>query len=159
MEFKTLKQIFKHMFNFVLLCSASFSAMANVVLVDGQVRAMPPSVPNSAAYLSLENHGPEIQLIAVEADFVKDAQLHTIIEEDGMVKMREVESFTIPQNGTLTLSESGQHIMLLGLKQPLVSGESVKLTLKFDDGSELPVSLMVSKQAMTKAEGHHHHHH
>ncbi|WP_077755005.1 copper chaperone PCu(A)C [Shewanella psychrophila] len=158
MEFKTLKQIFKHMFNFVLLWGASFSAMANVVLVDGQVRAMPPSVPNSAAYLTLENHGPSIKLIAVEANFVKEAQLHTVIEEDGMVKMRQVESFTIPQHGNLTLSESGKHIMLLGLKQPLVSGESVNLILKFDNGSELPVSLKVSKQAMAKSEGHHHHH-
>ncbi|BAJ00430.1 copper chaperone PCu(A)C [Shewanella violacea] len=152
-----MKQKFKHVFSFVVLWVASFSAMANVVLVDGQVRAMPPSVPNSAAYLTLENHGPSIKLVAVEAGFVKEAQLHTVIEEDGMVKMRQVESFTIPQHGRLTLSESGQHIMLLGLKQPLVSGESVNLTLKFDNGSELPVSLMVSKQAMTKSEGHHHH--
>lgn len=133
--------------------------MANVVLVDGQVRAMPPSVPNSAAYVILENHGPEIKLVAVEADFVKEAQLHTVLEEGGMVKMREVSHFTIPQHGTLTLSESGQHIMLLGLKQPLVAGEKVKLTLKFDDGTTLPVSLMVSKLAMTKADEHHHHHH
>lgn len=159
MEFKTLKKIFKHMFNFVLLCSASFSVMANVVLTDGQVRAMPPSVPNTAAYLTLENHGPAINLIAVDADFVKEAQLHTVIEEGGMVKMRQVESFPIPQHGKLTLSESGQHIMLLGLKQPLVAGKPVQLTLKFDDGSQLPVSLMVSKQAMTKTEDHHHHHH
>ncbi len=154
-----MKQIFKHMFNFVLLWGVSCSAMANVIFVDGQVRAMPPSVPNSAAYLTLENHGSSIKLVAVEASFVKEAQLHTVFEEGGMVKMRQVESFTIPQHGRLVLSESGKHIMLLGLKQPLIPGESVTLTLKFDDGSELPVSLMVSKQAMTKSKSHHHHHH
>ncbi len=153
-----MKQIFKHMFNFILLWGVSCSAMANVVFVDGQVRAMPPSVPNSAAYLTLENHGPLIKLVAVEASFAKEAQLHTIFEEDGMVKMRQVEIFTIPQHGRLVLSESGKHIMLLGLKQPLISGELVTLTLKFNNGSELPVNLMVSKQTMSKSENHQNHH-
>ncbi len=153
-----MKRIFKQAFNFLLLSSASFTAFANVALVEGYVRAMPASVPNTAAYFTLENHGPKRQLVAVKADFVKEAQLHTIIEEDGMVKMRQVESFSIPQHGQLTLVESGEHVMLMGLKKPLVSGESVELTLEFDDGSELPISLTVSKQDMAKMKGHAHHH-
>ena len=153
-----MKRIFKQAFNLLVLSCASFASFANVALVEGHVRAMPASVPNTAAYFTLENHGPERQLVAVKADFVKEAQLHTIVEEDGMVKMRQVESFNIPQHGTLTLMESGEHVMLLGLKQPLASGTSVDLTLKFDDGSELPISLMVSKQDMAKMKGHAHHH-
>ncbi|MEC4728582.1 copper chaperone PCu(A)C [Shewanella sp. D64] len=158
MEFNTLKQIFKQVFNLFILMSISCSSLASVMFVDGYVRAMPPNVPNSAAYFTLMNHGSSVNLIGVEVAFANEAQLHTVLEEDGMVKMRQVPNFEIPEHGRLTLSESGEHVMLLGLNQPLVSGESVDLMLKFDDGSKLPISLKVSKQGMAKMDGHEHHH-
>ena len=158
MEFNTLKYLLKQVFNLVVLMSISFCTLAEVMLVDGHIRAMPPSVPNSAAYFTLMNHGSNVSLIGVEVAFAKEAQLHTVLEEDGMVKMRQVPSFEIPEHGRLTLSESGEHVMLLGLKQPLVTGESVDLILTFDDGSKLPISLMVSKQGMAKVHNHEHHH-
>ncbi|WP_065187680.1 copper chaperone PCu(A)C [Shewanella woodyi] len=158
MEFNTLKQIFKQVFNLLVLMSISFSSLASVMLVDGHIRAMPPSVPNSAAYFTLMNHGPSIKLVGVETTFTDEAQLHTVLDEDGMVKMRQVSSFEIPKHGTLALNESGEHVMLMGLKQPLVSGETLELVLTFDDGSKLPINLVVSKQGMAKVHSHDHHH-
>ncbi|MCG9697481.1 copper chaperone PCu(A)C [Shewanella sp. Isolate11] len=161
MEFKTLKHIFKHAFNFVLLSCTSFSVLANVMLVDGYVRAMPPSVPNTAAYFTLMNHGAAIKLVAVETPIAAEAQLHTLVEEDGVVKMRQQPNFAIAEHGNLNLAPSGDHIMLLGLKQPLNIGDQVDLTLTFDDGSQQLIKLRVRKQDMAQQEGdmqHHHHH-
>lgn len=156
MEFFTLKNILKQVFTSLILMTVSGSSLASVMFVDGYVRAMPPSVPNSAAYFSLMNHGSSIKLVGVDAAFANEAQLHTVLEEDGMVKMRQVPSFDIAENSTLTLSDSGQHVMLLGLKKPLVAGESLELMLTFDDGSQLPVNLIVSKQGITNMHDHHH---
>lgn len=150
---------FKHMFKFLLLSCLSFTASANVVLVDGFVRAMPASVPNTAAYFVLQNHGPNLELVSVDVDFAKEAQLHTVIEENGVVKMRQVNSFSVPMHGELRLDESGEHVMLMGLKHQLPVGQNVELVLHFNDGSQLPISLKVSKQDMAKEGGHHHHHH
>ena len=159
MEFKTLKQIFKQLFNITLLSCFSFSALAQVMLTDGYVRAMPASVPNTAAYITLENHGPATRLVAVTASFAKEAQLHTLIDEGGMIKMRQVEGFDIDSHGSLVLSESADHIMLLGLQSPLVEDSEVELTLNFADGSQQTISLPVKKQANTAESEHHHHHH
>ncbi|QLE87911.1 copper chaperone PCu(A)C [Shewanella sp. Scap07] len=147
------------MFKFLLLSCLSFTASANVVLVDGFVRAMPASVPNTAAYFVLQNHGPNLELVSVDVDFAKEAQLHTVIEENGVVKMRQVNSFSVPMHGELRLDESGEHVMLMGLKHQLPVGQNVELVLHFNDGSQLPISLKVSKQDMAKEGGHHHHHH
>lgn len=133
--------------------------MAQVVLVDGYVRAMPATVPNSAAYITIENHGDATRLVAVDAPFATEAQLHTLIEENGMIKMRQVEGFDIDSHGSLVLSESGNHIMLMGLKQPLVIDSNVKLLLKFANGSEQEISLPVKKQVEQSDDAHHHHHH
>ncbi|MCL1148221.1 copper chaperone PCu(A)C [Shewanella marinintestina] len=159
MEFMTLKLIFKQLFNIGLLSCLSFTTMAQVVLVDGYVRAMPATVPNSAAYITIENHGDATRLVAVDAPFATEAQLHTLIEENGMIKMRQVEGFDIDSHGSLVLSESGNHIMLMGLKQPLVIDSNVKLLLKFANGSEQEISLPVKKQVEQSDDAHHHHHH
>ncbi|WP_299805919.1 copper chaperone PCu(A)C [uncultured Shewanella sp.] len=154
-----MKRIFKQLFNLTLLSTISFTAFAQVVLVDGYVRAMPPSVPNSAAYITVENHGDATRLVTVDAPFAKEAQLHTLIEEDGMIKMRQVEGFDIDSHGSLVLSESGNHIMLMGLTSPLVIGSTVDMTLKFADGTKQKISLPVKKQAEQSDGAHHHHHH
>src|SRR5690606_31448115 len=133
MEFKTLKPIFKQMFNCLALSCASFSVLASVIMTEGHVRAMPDTVPNTAAYFTLENHTEKaVRLTGVSTSVAKEAQLHTIIEEQGMVKMRQVEGFDIPSHGRLILSPSGEHVMLLGLKAPLVLDQKVELQLQFN---------------------------
>ncbi len=161
MEFNRLQSFFKHAFNIVLLSCASFSSLANVMFVDGYVRAMPSSVPNTAAYITLMNHGAPIKLIAVETSVADEVQLHTLITENGVVKMRQKNSFIIAEHGTLKLAPSGDHLMLLGLKKPLNIGDKVLLTLKFDDQSQQEISLTVRKPDMDKQDGkqeYHHHH-
>lgn len=156
MEFKTLKPIFKHLFNFVVLFSLPFSAFSQVELLTGYVRAMPSSVPNSAAYLSLKNNGDAVGLVAVNTAIAKEAQLHSIIEINGMTRMREMDTFLLPSQGQLTLSETGNHIMLVGLTQTLEIGSNVDLVLLFDNGETLPVSLPVKKHHSAAAAHSHH---
>jgi periplasmic copper chaperone A len=163
MEFKTLKVIFKHLFNFLVLSSISFTAVAQVVLIEGHIRAMPASVPNTAAYFVLENPTDTLQrLVAVKTSAAKDAQLHTILEENGMVKMRQVSGFDIQPKSNLTLAATGDHLMLLSLVKPLAIGDKVTLELIFDQGEPQQIELQV--QGAEKAEAqelpnsHHHHH-
>lgn len=73
--------------------------------------------------------------------------------------MKQQMSFTIAAHGNLELAPSGDHVMLLGLKQPLKVNEDVDLTLKFDDGTEQVISIKVTKQDMTKQHGEMEHHH
>ena len=154
-----MKLIFKQLFNIGLLSCLSFTTMAQVVLVDGYVRAMPATVPNSAAYITIENHGDATRLVAVDASFAAEAQLHTLIEENGMIKMRQVEGFDIDSHGSLVLSESGNHIMLMGLTEPLAVDSEVEMTLEFADGTVQEISLPVKKQAPQSDDAHKHHHH
>ncbi|WP_299491198.1 copper chaperone PCu(A)C [uncultured Shewanella sp.] len=156
MEFKTLKPIFKHLFNFVVLFSLSFSALGKVELLTGYVRAMPASVPNSAAYLSLKNLGEATDLVSVKTDAAKEAQLHRLIDDNGMIKMRQADKFALPEKGQLTLLETGNHIMLIGLNQPLEVGNTVDLVLLFDNGESLPVTLPIKKQHSAVAAHSHH---
>lgn len=159
MEFKTLKLISKFVISLHLVfIFVTFNSQAKVMLMDGFVRALPASVPNSAAYVTLHNKGEYTELIAVKTDIAKEAQLHTLIEEDGLVKMRQVANFALPANGMLTLAPSGDHIMLMGLNKSLVLNKKVNLTLIFENGESLPISLPVLAPKMHHMESEHHLH-
>ena len=160
MEFKALTTIFKHLFNILIFACFSSSVLAQeLVLTSGYIRAMPASVPNSAAYFTLENHGAPTRLVAVSSDIAKEAQLHTVLEEDGVVKMRQVEGYNIASHDSLILSPAGNHIMLLGLKAPLTLDEKVALTLTFADGQSMTIELPVAKTAPMSDHNEHHHQH
>ncbi|MGL4476225.1 MAG: copper chaperone PCu(A)C [Shewanella sp.] len=153
----TLRTKIKQLFTAFGISVVSLGSYAEVTFDQGHVRAMPPSAPNTAAYLSLSNKGDKnVKLVGVRTDIARESQLHTIIEQDGVVKMRQIHELTIAPQHSLTLSAGGDHIMLLGLKTQLTLGQSVGLQLQFDDGQTLDVSLPV--MAIGAEETHHQHH-
>ncbi|WP_256261066.1 copper chaperone PCu(A)C [Shewanella sp. NIFS-20-20] len=144
---------------FAAFCISLFTlpALADIALLDGHVRAMPPSVPNTAAYFRLANQGDKpVRLINVTSTAAKDTQIHTIIEQDGLVKMKRISGLDLMPSETLVLNAGGDHIMLLGLTEPLVIGQQVPLQLQFDDGQQLDILLPVT--AIAVDDGHQHHH-
>ncbi len=152
--------IFKQLFKVILLAGISASAFAsNIMLEQGYIRAMPASVPNTAAYLTLSNHGPATELVSASTPVDREAMLHTLIEEDGLVKMRHVAAFPLPEHGQLTLQSSGDHIMIMGLKAPLQLGQKVPVTLGFANGETLNIELEVKSPHDAPAAQEHHHHH
>jgi len=63
---------------------------------------------------------------------------------DGVMRMRPIEGgLEIPSGGAVELKPSGMHLMLIGLKRPLVAGENVTVTLIFADGTRLETPLEV----------------
>jgi copper(I)-binding protein len=57
--------------------------------------------------------------------------------------MRPVEAIEIPAGQTVTLQPGGFHLMLIGLKEPLIQGQAVPVTLRFERAGEVPVMLAV----------------
>ncbi|MBM7070690.1 copper chaperone PCu(A)C [Shewanella sp. 202IG2-18] len=158
MEFRTLKKIMKISISLLIISGFSLHTFAaQISLVSGHVRALPPTVPNTAAYFTLKNEGANVKLIKAETPVAKEAQLHTLIEENGVVKMRQVPSYNLKAHSQLVLTSSGNHIMVMGLKQPLKVGQMVPLTLYFSDGTKKIIKLPVEK--VKQEMDHHHHHH
>lgn len=100
---------------------------------------------NSAAYMVIRNTGGEPdKLIAASTDVAKTVELHTVIEEGGVMRMRQVEGgIDIPANGEVVLKPGGFHVMLIGLTRDLNAGDSVQLTLTFEKAGEIPVTAQV----------------
>jgi hypothetical protein len=64
----------------------------------------------------------------------------------GMVmKMRPISGVDIPAGQPVSLKPGGEHIMLMGLSQPLREGQSFPLTLDFEKAGPRTVTVTVEK--------------
>lgn len=103
---------------------------------EAYARAVPPGQSNSAMFMDLTNDsGTDRAVVGAESPVCKTAELHTHIHQGGMMMMRRIDRIDLPAGKTVALQPGGLHVMLIGLKRPLVPGESVDLTLIFADGS------------------------
>lgn len=107
-------------------------------------RATAPSAPNGAAYLVLNGTGGGSDRLVSAATPVADkAELHTHLMDNGVMKMRPVDAIEVTPGSPTALQPGGLHIMLLGLKQPLVKGKAFPLTLTFEKAGPVTVQVDV----------------
>ncbi len=86
--------------------------------------------------MTLENTSKENRaLVAAESTAAGVVELHTHVNEDGVMKMRKIDKIDIPAGETVTLKPGGLHVMLIGLKENLAPGQEVHMNLIFDNGS------------------------
>lgn len=101
-----------------------------------------------AAYFSVVNNGHgDDRLLAASTDVADAAELHTHIKDGDVMRMRRIDAIDLPAGATTALQPGGLHVMLLGLKAPLQSGEVFPLTLSFANAGDVTVEVQVKDVA------------
>lgn len=125
------------------------TAADEVDIIDPWAREVPPVMSTSAGFLSLKNTGSvEHKLVSASSDGAGMVELHTHINNNGVMQMRPVENIPVAPGETAELKPGGLHIMLMMLKETLVAGERLNITLHFEDGSSKQVQAEVRKYQM-----------
>ena len=123
------------------------SAFAEGLMVkDPYARAARPNAPTGAAFMKLINHSDQdITLMGVSSDVAKRVELHAHIDNgEGVMKMSEIEGgITIPAGEMHMMNRGGDHVMMMGLTQSLVDGETFSVTFEFENGAEMVVEIPV----------------
>ena len=123
-------------------------------------RELPPVAPNGAAYFRVENGGEKAaRIVSARSPIADRAELHTHDMEDGVMKMRHVHSVEVPAQGGVSFEPGGLHVMLMGLKEPLVAGESFPLALGFQEAGEIEVVVEITAGEMPDRSGEGNHKH
>ncbi len=129
-----------------LLLATNLQA-ADVEVVEPYARATAPGQMNSAAFMQLKNTGTATRVIGASSTAAEAVELHTHQNDQGVMRMRQIEAIDLPANETITLAPGGLHIMLIGLPQALAAGSTVDLKLEFEDGDsrtlEVPVQMVM----------------
>jgi copper(I)-binding protein len=128
-----------------LPCSA-IAADPALMIHDPYVRLAPPNAPASGAFMVISNSGKQARkLIKAASPAARTVELHNHINDNGVMRMREVANIEIKASGQTELKPGSYHVMLIGMHQPLKEGDTIPITLSFDDGSSQQVSAPVRK--------------
>ena len=87
-------------------------------------RATAPGQDNASIQLTITSK-KDASLIGVESGSSQSGEIHSMVMEGGVMKMRALESLPLPAKTPVNLGEDGNHLMLLGLKKPLKAGRKL----------------------------------
>jgi periplasmic copper chaperone A len=118
---------------------------------DPYARASTMMSVSGAAFMVMRNEGPaDCHVTGVHSDASQRTELHTHIQDDnGVMRMVHVEEgFIVPAGGELHLRRGAEHVMFLGLTDPMEQGDIVTVTFEFEDGSEYSTQIPVDLERM-----------
>ena len=146
----------------LLMATAAFSDGMGIIARDAYARAATPTAKAGGVFMTLMNHSDQDdRLIAVQSDVAKRIELHTHTEhDDGVMKMTKIEGgIALPAGGMHVMKRGGDHVMLMGLNQSLTQGDTITLTLIFDQAGEVEIQVPVDNDRKAADDDHAAHSH
>ncbi len=133
----------KLILSLVLLSSVLYAS--SIEIDNAYIRATPPMVPNSAAFLTIVNNSnKDITLDSIASNIVSNIEMHNSSMKNGIMSMKQVKNILIKAKSTTTLKPGSLHIMLFGIKnKPLKAGDKHEFTFNFSNKEVLTLDLSV----------------
>lgn len=146
---------------------AAGTATVGALAIEGAwTRATAEGAKVAAGYLTLRNTSASADtLLSVSTPAAERGEIHDMtMTDDGVMRMRHLaDGLEIPAGGTVELKPAGMHLMFLGLKERLVEGGTLPVTLTFKSGAvmtiALPVRALGAPSGGGQESGHDHSHH
>ena len=93
-------------------------------------------------YLEITNSGAmDDALLGLTTPAASMPMLHETTVTDGVAAMPHAASIPVPAGETVALLPGGFHVMLMGLTDPLVEGQTFPITLTFEQAGNLDVTV------------------
>ena len=137
---------------------SSTAASGDTTVTDAWARVTTPTQTDGAAYMTIQSpDGDTLTGASVPSSVASEAQLHETTEEgsmdstesmdssdsmdhgDAMMGMKEVDQIDIPAGESVALEPGGYHIMLMDLAEPIEEGDTITVTLEFEQAGEIEV--------------------
>jgi len=114
------------------------------VVKGAWVRLVPAAQKVTAAYMVIENAGAEdLVLRSAETGAAGVVEIHEMVHEGDVMKMRKIEELTVPAWGMVELKPGGLHLMLINLEKPLGEGDGLPLLLHFEGADKRKMAVRV----------------
>ena len=128
-----------------LLLLAAGSALAGQLTVKyAWARATPPGVSMGVIYFQIENGSAKSdRLLKLKTSVAASAGVHRTEIVEGIAQMSEVAVLHVAPGEKFEFAPGGYHVMLMGLKKPLVAGQKFELELLFEVAGPCKVAVVV----------------
>lgn len=112
---------------------AGYQMDEGIVISSAYVRPPLPGRDVAAGYMSVTNHTKtDDKLISASSPVSPRVEIHTHLNEDGVMKMRQVDGIEIKAGETVELKPGSYHLMMFGVE--MAEGqEDVSVTLNYEN--------------------------
>jgi len=136
------------------LLLAACSGTATELSVEGAWVRSNPNLMGAAYMVITSPVADELISASVDPSVAATVEVHEVVMDGSMMRMREVAGITLPAGEAVRLEPGGYHLMLLDMPAMLAPGTTVELTLTFASGTIRTISAEV--RASTVPEDHMH---
>jgi hypothetical protein len=117
--------------------SSAPAARAGVAISHQWLRYVAPSVP-AAGYFRLRNNSDKAVLFdGAESSACGKLALHESVVQNGTVRMEVVQAISVPPGGAVSFQPGAYHLMCMSPTHAVRPGQTVTVTLQFQDHSSL----------------------
>lgn len=132
------------------LAACGAKGQSRIRIEDAYARETIGTARTGAVYLRVINSGTaEDVLTAAASPRANRIEIHTTGMQDGVMRMRRIDTLPVPAGGSVAFEPGGLHLMLFGLTQPLQAGTRFPLTLTFEKAGAVPVEVTVRSLAQS----------
>lgn len=124
--------------------AAGSGPAATVAVADAMCRPTPNGRQMTGCYVTLTASGDD-RLVSVASSRAGRVEIHESKMENGMMMMTELrQGMPLPAGQTVALKPGGDHIMLLGVSEPMREGQTIDLALTFEKAPPVEVQAPVA---------------
>jgi len=144
------------------MCAVTTAYADEVKVSKAWARATAPGQDTGMVQLTITSK-KDATLVGAASGSAQSVEIHNMIMEGDVMKMRQLDELPLPAKTAVSLGEDGNHLMLIGLRNPLVAGRKLPFALrvKMPDGKVVIVRALaeIKPLEMSNEEEHQHHHH
>ena len=115
-----------------LLAVIAAPVWAQVTVTDPWVRGTVAGQRGTGAYMQLTS-AVDTTLVGASSPAAAVVEVHEMTMEGGIMRMRALDKLPLRAGKPVALKPGGYHVMLMELKRPLNEGDTVPVTLTFED--------------------------
>lgn len=128
------------------LLAAAPALAGELTVTDAWSRTTPPGIPVGVVYLTIRNDsGKSDRLLKLKSAVASSVEVHRTETVEGVARMRKVSVLHIAPGETVKAEPGGVHLMLMGLKEPLLEGKTFVLELLFEVAGPRKIKVAVRK--------------
>lgn len=131
--------------------------VAGPLLIDHPIaRETAGTKAPGGAFMTIRNSGDQVdRLIAARTPAAGKVEFHESVVDGDIIRMRPLSAINLPARATVELRPGqGMHLMLINLTSRLQRDESFPMTLTFEKGGDVEISVRVT--AITSGSAAHH---
>lgn len=119
-------------------------ANPDLKITGAYVQPLIPGQKNTAAYMTISNTTDRTYVLTgADSPIAASTQLHTVLMQDGIMHMRDVDAITLLPGQQVILQPGDFHVMLMGVETELNKDTLVPICLEFKDTDVMCINVPV----------------